>query len=58
MIRKYPNYSIIEIGQNIEKSPGDLRKLVVIQTPVNDHRANTDVKNSQRVKNNNDNNNN
>ena len=27
-----PNYSIVEIGQNTEKSPGDLR-LVVTQTP-------------------------
>ena len=23
-----PNYSIIEIGQDSEKSPGDLRKLI------------------------------
>ena len=29
-----PNYSIIEIGQNTEKSPGDLRRLAVTQTPV------------------------
>ena len=28
------NYSIIEIGQNTEKSPGDLRRLAVTQTPV------------------------
>ena len=33
----HPNYSIIEIGQNTEKSPGDLRRLAVIQTPVKDH---------------------
>ena len=32
-----PNYSIIEIGQNTEKSPGDLRRLAVTQTPVKDH---------------------
>ena len=25
--RDHPNYSIIKIGQNIEKSPGDLRRL-------------------------------
>ena len=24
-----PNYSIVEIGQNTEKSPGDLRRLSV-----------------------------
>ena len=27
----------IENCQNIEKSPGDLRRLVVTQTPVEDH---------------------
>ena len=32
----HPNYCIAEIGQNTEKSPGDLRSLV-IQTPVKDH---------------------
>ena len=29
--------SIVEIGQNTEKSPGDLRRLPVTQTPVKDH---------------------
>ena len=33
----HPNYSIAEIGQNSEKSPGDLRRLPVTQTPVSDH---------------------
>ena len=33
----HPNYSIIENGQNTEKSPIDLRRLAVIQTPVKDH---------------------
>ncbi len=33
----HPNYSIVENGQNTEKSPGDLRRLVVTQTPVKDH---------------------
>ena len=33
-----PNYSIFEIGQNTEKSPGDLRRLAVTQTPVKVHR--------------------
>ena len=27
--RDHPNYSIVEIGQNTEKSPGDLRRLPV-----------------------------
>ena len=29
-----PYHWIIEIGQNTEKSPGDLRRLVTILTPV------------------------
>ena len=32
----HPDYSIIKIRQNTEKSPGDLR-LAVTQTPVKDH---------------------
>ena len=33
----HPNYSIIENGQNTVKSPGDLRRLAVTQTPVKNH---------------------
>ena len=33
----YPNYSIIEIGLNTEKCPGDLKRLDVTQTPVRNH---------------------
>ena len=33
----HPNYYIIENDQNTEKSPGDLRRLAVTQTPVKDH---------------------
>ena len=33
----HPNYRIIKIGQNTEKSPGDLRRLVVTQTLVRNH---------------------
>ena len=29
--------SIIENGQNTDKSPGDLRRLAVTQTPVKNH---------------------
>ena len=32
----YPNYSIVKIGQNTTKSPGDLRRFAVTQTPVKD----------------------
>ena len=35
--RDYPNDSITENGQNTEKSPGDMRKLAVTQTPVKNH---------------------
>ena len=33
----HPSNSIIENGQNTEKSPGDLRRLAVTQSPVKDH---------------------
>ena len=49
----YPNDSIAENGQNTKKSPGDLRRLAVTQTPV---KNNTDVKNSKGVNNNNNHN--
>ena len=42
------NYSIVEIGQNTEKSPGDLRRFAVTQTEKPS--ANAQVKNSQGVK--------
>ena len=35
--RDHPNYSIIKIGQNTEKSPGDLSSLAVTCTLVKDH---------------------
>ena len=37
MSEDHPNHGIIEIGQNTEKSPGDLRRLAVTQTPGKDH---------------------
>ena len=33
----YSNCSSVEIGQNTVKSPGDLRRLAVTQTPVENH---------------------
>ena len=33
----HPNNSITENCQNTEKSPGDLRRLAVTQSPVKDH---------------------
>ena len=32
--RDYPNYIIVEVDQNTEKSPGDLMKLIITQTLV------------------------
>ena len=32
-----PNYSIVDIGQDTEKCPGDLRRLAITQTPVQDY---------------------
>ena len=32
-----PNYFIIEIGQNTEKSPGDFGRLAVTQSPIENH---------------------
>ena len=32
-VERFPNYNIVEIRQNTEKSPGDLRRLAVPQTP-------------------------
>ena len=57
-VKIIPNYSIIENGQNTEKSPGDLRRFAFPQTPVKKPSAKTDEKNSQGVSNNNNNNNN
>ena len=34
----YPIYSIVEIGQNIEKSPGDPRRLETTLTPIKHHK--------------------
>ena len=33
----HPNYSTIKISLNTEKSPGDLRRPAVTQTPVRNH---------------------
>ena len=35
--RCHPNYSIVEIGQNNEKSPGELGRLTATQSSVKDH---------------------
>ena len=54
--KDYPDYNIITIGQNTEKSPGDLRRLAVTKTPVKDHQLRLIFK--EKLARNNDNNNN
>ena len=50
MSRDHPNYGIVKIGQNTEKSPGDLRRLAVIQTPMTDHQLTLEWKTLKREK--------
>ena len=38
MTQDHPDYNIMEIGQNTEKSPVDLTKLAVTPTPVKEHK--------------------
>ena len=33
----HPDYCIVEVSLNTQKSPGGLRRLAVNQTPVKDH---------------------
>ena len=47
----HPNYYIIKIDQNTEKSPEDLKRLAVTQTSA---KVNADVNNSQGDKENTD----
>ena len=54
--RYYPNYSIVEIGQNTAKSPGDLNRLAGTQTPVKHHQLSLMWKNLKKQNNNNNNN--
>ena len=35
--QNHPDKIIVEISQKTEKTPGDQRRLAVIQTPVNNH---------------------
>ena len=46
----HPDYSIVKISQNTEKSPGDLRRLAVTQRPVRNHQLMLIWKNSQKRK--------
>ena len=37
MNRDHPSYCMVEIGQNTEKSPGDLRRIAVTQTSMKNY---------------------
>ena len=54
----HQSYSIVDIGQNTEKSPWDLRRLAVTQTPVKNLQLTQAWKTLKRDDNNNNNNNN
>ena len=41
----HPNYSVIGIGQNTEKSSGDLRRLAVTQSTVENHQLKSQMSN-------------
>ena len=51
--RDHLDYSIIKIGLNTEKSPGDLRRLAATQTPVKNHQLTLVLKTLKGVNNNN-----
>ena len=44
-VKTIQNYCMVEISQNTEESPGDLRRLAVTQTSV---KANAGMKNSSK----------
>ena len=45
----HPNFYMIEISQNTEKSPEDLMRLGITQTPLKDHQLRLMGKKSQGV---------
>ena len=47
----HPNCSIVEIGQNTKKSPGDLWKLAITHTPMENYQLTMMWKTLERVKN-------
>ena len=56
--RDHPDYRIVETGQKSKKSPGELRRLAVTQTPVKDHKLTPAWKTCKEDNNNNNNNDN
>ena len=48
--RDYPDYNIVEIGQNTTKSPGDLSRLAVTQNPEEDNQLTLVGKTLERKK--------
>ena len=54
--RDHPDYSIVEISQNTEKSPGNQRRLAVTHTPVKNYQLTLMWKTLEYNNNNNNNN--
>ena len=50
--RDHPNYSIVKIGQNTEKSPGDLKRVTDAHTRVKDYQQTLVLKTHKEYKNN------
>ena len=48
--RDHPNYSVIKFGQNTEKSPGDMRRHIINQTPMRNHHVMLAGKNLKGIK--------
>ena len=48
--KEHPNYSIVEIDSNTEKSPGNLKRLAITQTPSKNHLLTLMLKTLKREK--------
>ena len=45
----HQDYNIVNTGQNTEKSPGDLERLVITQNPVENHQRNNKFDNYEQM---------
>ena len=56
--KNHPDYCIVNISQNTEKCPDDLRRIALSWTPVKNHQLTPEWKNRKKYETNNNNNNN
>ena len=47
---EHPNYSIVGIGQNAEKNPGDFGRLADTQTPMKSNQTKAGVRSCRKTK--------